>query len=241
LITQDDFIENERDIADHPNAKHFDWRELSAICVSPVPEHPAYGASFDEYAKYRKEVADDEGTEKSRLAFRIPKPIAFGLPVLAKKHSTSKYKVSANRYVSLLIEMGMISFQRDYYDQCESISCNTEKLFDASHDERSLMVTLQIQKQTISLESSSRSNKLYCPMVPAWLDDAVRSTAFGINMSVSDLVYVCVCKGLLNDLKEQKMPKAYVERVTSTLDYFEFELGQLEMRASDLTHRFNAK
>jgi hypothetical protein len=196
----------------------FDWQEISARCISPAPDHPAYGMSISEYIRKRSqfEHADDK---KAQIHFRLFPDIAMGIPRLARYH-----KITPTRYINYILEHGLITFQHDYHDTYSLINLELDKMFDAIDSDKAFQVMAWSQKQTVSLKSASRDNKMFSPAVPEWMSDAIRSTAMELNAAQSDICYMCICIGIRTDSDEFRMPKSYLDKIEASISQFEFGL-----------------
>jgi hypothetical protein len=206
----------------------FDWQEISARCISPAPDHPAYGMSISEYIRKRSqfENADDK---KTRLHFRVFPDVSVGIPYLSRKHS-----ISPTKYVNYVIEHGLITFQHDYHDKHSLINLEMDQIFETAISNHAFYTMMWGQKMTVALNSASRENKSFAPTVSEWMYEAVRSTSMSLNMSQSDLCYLCMCIGIKTDSNEIRLPKPYTDKIEFAIKTFEFNLNLLHSQVQHL-------
>ena len=227
--------QNNPDDNEEDNGKSFDWKSHVALCIEPAPEHPVYGMTFTEFLNYRGKYWGEYGKEKTGLGFRLPPEITDWIPRLARRHH-----MHATRYIGLALELGLITFQKDYNDSYHAINTRLDTMFYAVGDSTERLSKLgQISKQTIKLGSATRENKLYNPTIAEEIVDAVTGTASEINCTKSDLVFVCVCLGIRSDYNEKQLPGAFMAFVSSTIAKFESELEELDMRTLEMYNKIS--
>jgi len=207
----------------------FDWKTISARCISPDPSHPAYAMSITEYIKRRSEFIDHDDSAKAQIVFRVPPVLALGINRLARKHS-----ITHTRYLVYILEHGLITFQKDYHAMYSIIGGDQDTLFDNATDENKLNVLAQSIKQKIQLGSACRENTLFGPCLQEWIVGAIKSTALSLNCTQSDMTFMCLLLGLRTDSKEFPLPDAYMEIINSNISKFEFELKMLSARIQNL-------
>jgi hypothetical protein len=222
-----EYHEQSLDLSEPPT--DFGWQTISARCTRPSPNHPAYGMNISEYIRQRGVLMDKDDTGKSQISFRVPPMIAMGLPRMARKHS-----ITPTRYLTFILEHGLITFQKDYYDTYSAINYDLDKLFDRSVTASALEIMSQSLKQTIYLGSASRDNKLFGPHLQEWMSGAIKSTSLELNCTQSDMAYLCILIGIRTDSTEYPLPLAYTNLVDATISKFEFELGMLKLRVTNL-------
>lgn len=187
----------EADISDK-----FDWRAISILCVSGIPKHKAYGMTFPDYRERRESVVDEDTTEKKRLSFYVPK-----FPAMMAMSYSLKYKCSHHKFVLLIIELGLIHFQYDYHDDYHHIKKIKCDAMGHVIDETSRIQYMRLSEQQLSICSGSASSinapKHYSPSVPEWLYNAISDLSIYLNMSITDVVYLCYCNGIVRCLPEQ--------------------------------------
>jgi hypothetical protein len=229
-ITPEQFFEHDDYIReDDTGVTYFDWKTISARCISPDPNHPAYGLSISEYIRKRGEFIDGDDSGKSQLGFRIPPLVAMGIVRLARKHG-----ITATKYISFLLEHGLITFQKDYHGTYSMINADLDELFEKASTSKMLSVMAQSLKQTISLGSGSHDNRGFTINAQDWMIGAIKSTAMELNCPKSDMAYICVLIAIKTDSNEFSLPKAYMEIVDSEIDKFNFELSMLETQVKNL-------
>ena len=199
----------------------FNWQEISARCISPTPNHPAYGMSVSEYIKKRSQFENPDD-KKVQLHFRLFPEIVLGIPILSRVHH-----VSPTKYVSYLLELGLITFQHDYHEKYSLINYEQDRMFNGITSEEMFQIMMWSQKYTITLKSASRDNKMFSPSVPDWMYDAIRSTSMALNAPQSDICCMCICIGIGIDAEEFHMPDAYLEKTNSIIGKFEFCLNMM--------------
>lgn len=205
----------------------FDWKTISARCISPAPHHPAYGMNVAQYIKARSDfLTQEDQMSKMQIHFRMPPEVLIGIPKLAHSHS-----LSPTRYMGVLLELGLIHFTKDYHDTISSINAERDALFMKSTNDFKM---IQILKQTICLHTSSRKNDKFSPVVPEWMGGAIKSSAFELNCCQSDLACLCICIGIRIDSTVVNLPEYYKRNVESTITIFENELYELKRRINML-------
>lgn len=207
----------------------FDWKTISARCISPDPHHPAYDMSISEYIRRRGEFIDHDDSGKAQVIFRVPPVVAMGIVRMARKHH-----ISPTKYITFILEHGLITFQKDYHAQYSIINAELDALFDNAKNERMLNVMAQSIKQTISLGSACNENRIFGPNLQEWMVGAIKSTALELNCTQSDMAFMCVLIGMRTDSKEFPLPKAYMATISTNINKFEFELDMLKHRIQNL-------
>jgi len=203
----------------------FDWKTIRVLCVSGIPKHEAYGMNFEEYRNKREFVTDDT-TEKKRLSFYIP---AF--PTMLNMDFAAMYNASIHRFTLLVLELGLIHFQHDYYGKYGSIKkLRGEAMLSkvASHEKRN--VFMHLEGCTISLGacagSKTKASKRSTVATPEWFYNALIDTAKHLNMSISDLVYLCWCIGVTKCVLNSRVNNVYLKKeFDDIIEHFEFELN----------------
>lgn len=211
------------------NVDTFDWKEIRALCLAPEPKHPAYGMQISEYRKRRRDVIDDENNQKSKLGIRVPNTIADILHRIARN-----YHISVYRYLVLSLELGLITFQKDYHDRCSAINAIGDQLYHRVSSNADMKTFSQLNKQIISLNLSRQDSRLFIPTVPEWVAMAVKSTALELNCTGMNLAYLCLCISIRKSAEEYKIPQPYLDDIDATIKSFDFEIEMLEKRIVEL-------
>jgi hypothetical protein len=229
-IRPEQFFEHDIHILDDDTGvTYFDWKTISARCISPDPHHPAYGMSISEYIRRRAEFLDYDDSGKSQIVFRVPPVVAMGIIRLARKHH-----ISPTRYISFILEYGLVTYRKDYHGTASVLNADLDDLFQKAETPQMLEVVGQCLKQTISLGSACKENKLFSPSLQDWMSGVIKSTAMELNCSQSDMAYVCILIGIRKDAEEFPMPKAYMDIVNQSVTKFNFELDMLKSRVQHL-------
>ena len=230
-IRPEQFKENDLNmIADHPDTKYYDWRDdsIRIICTSVVPNHPAYGQTFKEYMRNRNRY-EDADQEKARLGFRLPPFITRVSADMAIIHGVSHY-----RFLTLLIELGMIYFQKDYCEQYTTIRDFRSSMYQSLTSVHNENAYMQMDKQTIEIGKFHYRSSLITPTVPLWLSNAVKDTSTYLNVSCSDFVNVLWCIGVRKSMCNENIPSRILEEVKDTINKFDSELDAATKRIEHL-------
>ena len=192
-IRPEQFRENDLNmIADHPDTKYYDWRDdsIRIVCTSVVPNHPAYGVSFKEYITQRNQYVGDENGEKVRLSVRLPSFISH-----VSADFAARYRISYYRFLIMIIELGMINFQKDYCEEYTDIKNVQEYMLDNLKNENQRFFYNKAENQIMAF-NISRKERQVTPTVADWLGNAIKDTAIYLNISQSDFVLLCWCIGV---------------------------------------------
>jgi hypothetical protein len=199
---------------------YFDWKDdsIRLICTTRPPGHnPAYGMSFTDYKKNRASMQSSEDVEKVRLSFCFPTFITNVSADMAIRNNLSHY-----RFLVLIIEMGLIHFQRDYHDQYTKVRETREGLFDSLQTDENERIYKQIQKHVIVFPDMPKGKHI-TPTVPEWLGNAVKEISVYLNMTTTDFVYLCWCLGVSNSMKGSNLPKQITKLIDRSIETFNFE------------------
>lgn len=214
----------------YKSLKTFDWTTHVATLIETVPTSEVYDMSFTDFIKYRSGGWKYIDTETTRVGFRIPPDVADWFPQVAYRHN-----MHATRYVGVTLEMGMIMLKRDYHDKYSVLNHKTYSLFNDVGDDVSKLNTYgQLRKQTIQLNSATRTNRPYCLTVEVNVADAIAATADILHCTKSDLSFICTCIGILKDHEETPLPSAYISVIKKYVEKFEFELNMLYLRTTQI-------
>lgn len=234
MPTPDQYLENSIEYREqHPEEfpdedsgieNKFDWRAIRMLCVEAIPKHKAYGMSFKEYRERRESVLDEDTTERKRLSFFIPT-----LPNVIAMSYALRYRCSYHRFILLTVELGLIKFQYDYHDEYSAIKRIKSNALDMAIDDIGVEKLIRLSNQSIVLGSGSGKNhpgttKRFVPSVPEWLYSAVADTAIFLNISMSDLVFLCFCIGLLNSTPKSELNSVIEKYCIDIINGFEIQL-----------------
>ncbi len=206
MPTPDQYLENSIEYREqHPDEfsdddssieNKFDWRAIRMLCVEAIPKHKAYGMSFKEYRERRESVLDEDTTERKRLSFYMPSiQAAVAIPY------SIEYRCSYHRFILLLIELGLIKFQYDYHDEYSAIKRVREKSISMlTGSMESEVKFMTFSKQSIDILASGAGfrnggSKHFVPSVPEWLYNSIADVSVYLNISISDVAYLCYCIG----------------------------------------------
>lgn len=233
-IRPEQFRENDINlVAEHPDTEYYEWKDdvICTMCRSFVPNHPAYGMNFREYVKNRNRVTDID-QEKIRLVFRLPSFISH-----VSADMSIIYGMSYYHFLTMIIELGMIYFQKDYYEKYTDIKEFRTVLFNSIGNTRNRELYEQLERQTIQLRNLGGKVNLVTPSVPEWLGHAVKNTAVYMNVSCSDFVNVLWCIGVQKTM--DNVPPEVTKDISSTLNKFDFEMDMYSVRITQLTGLMN--
>lgn len=207
----------------------YEWKDdqIQLICASAVPHHPAYGMSFPEYKKNRNALTSSDDVEKVRLSFRLTPFMSMVSSALATRHKLSHY-----RFLILVIELGMINFQKDYQDDYETIKQFRENMLAHLSDDEQSHQFMQLEKQTVDMGIISRTYKCFTPTVAEWLANTVRDTSVYLNMSTSDFVNLCWCLGIERTMPD--VPPQVHKYAIKQIKQFDREFGEYHKRISQI-------
>lgn len=205
-----------------PQVTYYDWQNTSAACIAPVPEHPGYRCSFSEYIKNRDKFVEADLSDKTRLTFHLPRFQAR----ISSDIASGNYRISFSRFITHIIEVGLITFQIDYHDKYHIIKSVRSEMVLKVVDEKSRNLYMQLDKMTISLDSSGRAanGRQFSPAVPTWLYNAINDTSVYLNMSKSDVVFLCWNIGMKYSIDNRYKSTLMQRDVDSFLENFEYEL-----------------
>jgi hypothetical protein len=220
-------------IEDNPGTEYFEWKDdvIYTMCTSVVPNHPAYGMNFRDYVKNRNRVTDTD-QEKIRLGFRLPSFVSH-----VSADMSIIYGMSYYHFLTMIIELGMIYFQKDYYEKYTNIKEFRTGLYNSISNTRNRELYEQLERQTIQLCDAKRKSMLVTPSVPEWLGHAVKNTAVYMNVSCSDFVNVLWCIGVQKSM--DNIPSEVTKDIIITLRKFDFEMDMYSVRITQLTAMMN--
>ena len=214
-------------LQDFSPEEQFDWKSISGICRKPVPSHPAYDMTFEEYARRRMEFVDDDGHPTVGITFRMPPVMAFLLPTLARKRNDVTGG-SMYRYLTLALELGVIHFQKDYYDIYTDITKNHDALFNliTGDDDKTSWMCKVVGRKSIGMGTSARTNEdAFCPHVSYWLAASLKQICGDVKMTQSDLAVLSIAKGVLLDSDTADLPPGVLSIFEKFIREFEFQLN----------------
>lgn len=220
-------------LEDIPEEDRFDWQTTKALCVGDVRKHRAYGMGIKEYAQRRKEFMDADDGDKRRMSFYLPT-----FHAMLSTDMASTLNMSTHRFSILIIELGLINFQVDYHDKYQIAKNRRKPLHMSVKTERDGVIYQQLGKQTISVNSSAGHRQGRCkhstPYVPLWLYDAVLEVSENLNMSISDLVYICWCIGISKAMDKNCICELLQKELHTVMSSFIIELDIYTKRISEI-------
>lgn len=218
------FTEHQLELEDAllPEPQRFDWRTIS-LCVSCAIKHDSYGMSFADYQKKRSNYLDRDANEKQNLTFYLPL-----FPSMISSDICTEYHLSRTPFIIRLMELGMITFQYDYHEHYSLLKSNRKRVSKLITTLKTKMCYLQMDKQTIVLNSCGGSKngatKRYSPKVPDWFYNAASDAAVNLNMSLSDFCYLCWCIGMIKSIPEEQRNPVLNLEIEEILTHFNYEL-----------------
>ena len=228
----DEYIQNT------PLEARFDPATLQMLVVEAIPKHAAYEMMFDEYLKERNRFAEYDESKTKRLSFYIPV-----FPAMRSMDFAYEYKISLHKFLVNIVELGLITFMYDYHDEMETIKRGRASLGPSLSSQSSKIHYLQIGKQKITLGSgcSARTDasKHFAPSVQIWMYNALTDAAATLNMSCTDLAYLCWCIAVKKTINNNIVDKFVDSDISDILTYFNVELEIYTRRIKDTISEFN--
>jgi len=187
--TIDEYIENT------PLEARFDVNTIRMLVEEAIPKHRAYDMSFDQYFLQRSRFSEYDESEKKRLSFYLPL-----YPAMRTQDFADYYSISVHKFLTTIIELGLITFLYDYHDDCNVIKTTRASMKQFLTTEYNRSYYLDIKKQTITIGSCSGSRSSdgpmhFVPSVQEWLYNAMNDVSIYMNITVTDLSYLCWCIG----------------------------------------------
>jgi hypothetical protein len=201
----------------------FDWKTIKVLCVSGIPKHKAYGMNFDQYRKQREMVTNDT-TEKKRLTYYLPT-----FPSMLSTDFAEIHNVSIHKFTLLTLELGLIHFQHDYYDTYQSVKkARGQSVIDKVSSDSRRNVFVHLNGCSISLGSCAGAaddqSRRASVNTPEWFYNALTDTAKHLNMTISDMVYLCWCIGITKCVIGEMGNDYLMEEFGKIIQHFESEL-----------------
>ena len=232
----DNYLDEDEYLENTPLEARFDVSTISSLCVEAIPRHAAYGMMLEEYQKQRYCFMQTDTSEKKRLSFYLPAfygRVAVDLSIMNK--------LSHYRFLILLCELGILTFQHDFYENYNVIRTGRQKICSLLDTKSSRSLYMQLDHHVIELDSGSgyRGGKAkhFVPTVPEWLYNALSEAATNLNMSNSDFIFLCLCLGIVNALPEDTVPKLVWEEMSEIIHAFEIELSGYTYQIEDTLKR----
>jgi hypothetical protein len=233
---KDEYLDEDEYLENTPLEARFDVSTISSLCVEAIPTHAAYGMMLEEYQKKRARFMQSDTSETKRLSFYLPafhSRVAIDLSILNK--------ISHYRFLILLCELGIITFQHDFYDNYHIIRDGRKKICSLLNTTSNQSLYMQLDRHVIELDSGRGYRigkaKHFSPTVPEWLHNALSETAANLNMGNSDFVFLCLCIGIANALPEDNIPKIVGENLSEIIHGFELELAGYTYQIEDTLKR----
>ena len=237
-----DFYQKEYDvyIEETPLEARFDPLTIQCLVKEAIPKHAAYDLSFEEYLEKRSALIEYDLTEKKRLTFYLPL-----YPALRSQDYAFKYKLSITRFLTAIIELGLICLQYDYHDDVNSIRECRGEMSNYLVTSRAGMLYNQIARHTISIDSAAGARNGKCKhfalSCPEWLYNTITEKASVLNMTISDLTYLCWCIGLQKCSTESIVDYLTRTNIENILDQFNFEIDILNKRITTICMELHAE
>lgn len=213
----DEYIENT------PLEARFDPMTIQMLVVEAVPKHAAYEMMFEEYLKERTRFIDYDNSEKKRLSFYLPT-----FPAMRSMDFAFGFGISIHRFNTVLLELGLITFLFDYHTEISTIKDTRKNIGSYITDRTTQMRYMQIDSQKISVGSCNGyrkgDTKHFAPNVQEWLYNAIGDTAAYLNMSISDIVYLCWCIGAQKTLPMGMVDTMLNSEFSNILDAFNISI-----------------
>jgi hypothetical protein len=210
----------------------YSWQDdqILLVCTTPVPNHPAYGMTFSEYKKHRNDIISSDEKEKVRMSIRLPSFIArVSADMAIRNHVSSHY-----RFLVLILELGMINFQRDYHDKYQIIKSGRNDMYVRLNTERNQLLYEQLDKQSIDMCFNMRRAKHMTPTVAEWLANAANDIATYLNMNTTDFAFLCWCIGVSKTMDDEDLPVRVKLEITNRIQHFDHEITFYSDRISGL-------
>lgn len=201
----------------------FDYLSIHSVVSSPAVKHQAYGLPYSKYREYRQRapVDQDADAKNGRIHFWCDTVIGGFLPTLARRRGIALYA-----YINDMLEEGQIHFHPEYHDIYEFINDTIDDMQErvTTGSQYELVETLRGQK--VALNTCSRQNPDFAPRVSKWLAEDVRTVAFDLHMSVSDLAYVYILTGITYaDIPEIPVSAFHDKIISDVLYKFQHKLN----------------
>lgn len=207
-----------------PECTYYDWRGTSAACISPVPDHPAYRSPFADYMRNRSKYMDSDTSERTRMSFYLPK-----FPARISADLAVRHKISFSRFITFISEIGLITLQIDYHDQYQTLKSARQTMVPLIRTEQDRSLYMQLDKHNVSLGSCAGnrggSSTHFSPSVPEWLYNAIADAGVYLNMTQSDVVYLCWCIGMKYSIDDRYKSPLLMKDVEAVITGFEYDLG----------------
>lgn len=229
----EDYLQTEYEdyLEDTPLVARFDPATIQMLVVEAIPKHAAYEMTFSEYLKERSRFSEYDGTDKKRLTFYLPLYTAMRSQDIADLHQNT----SVSRFLIALLELGLITFLYDYHSEISTIKRCRSDMRKYLTCERAAHRYTHMDRQKIILNSANGSRdgscKHFSPGCQEWFYNAITDTAAYINMSSSDMAYLCWCIGMQKvspDMSDSITDKM----VSDVISKFNFEFDILSERIS---------
>ena len=237
VVSRGDFIRNtdyeQRNLSDEeydewllstPIEARFDLATLELLIGEGIEKHEAHDMMLSEYIKSRKKFVRYDDTEKKRLSFYIPL-----FPAMRSSDFADEMNVSLTKFMVAAIELGLIRFMYEYHDQYDGAVSIKRAMGKRISNKQCKIIYMQTSKQKITLGSAygikMGASTHFTPNVYEWFYDALSATAVALNMSMSDLCYLCWCIAVQNTIPNDMLDKMLAQDITEVLDYFDVEIN----------------
>lgn len=230
-----DFYQEEYDeyMKATPLEARFDPTTIQMLVVEAIPKHAAYEMMFDEYLKQRSRFSEYDDSAKKRLSIYLPL-----FPAMRSQDFAYECKVSLHKFLVTILELGLITVLYDFHEDCSEAKMSKDLLSKSIRDSRSKLRYLQIDKQKVGLSSGAGmrvgGSRHFTPHVQEWMYNAVNDTAAYLNMTASDLAYLCWCVGVQKTLPLGMVDVMLDKDIDIIVDTFRYELLMYVKRINGL-------
>jgi hypothetical protein len=215
----------------------YPWQDdqILLICTNPVPNHPAYGMTFSEYKKHRNDIISSDDKEKVRLSVRLPVFIARVSADMALRNKVSSHY----RFLVLILELGMINFQKDYHEKYQIIKSGRNDMYVKLNTGKNQRLYEQLDKQSIDMCFDMRKAKHMTPTVAEWLANSANDIATYLNMNTTDFAFLCWCIGVSKTMDDGDLPLQVKLEINKRIQHFDQEITFYSDRIIDLVHHMD--
>jgi hypothetical protein len=224
-LSQNNLTDEEYDefLLSTPLEDRFDLGTLEILVGEGIPKHAAHDMMLEEYIKSRTKFVRYDDSEKKRLSFYLPL-----FPAMRSADFSSHFNISLNKFLIAAIELGLIRFMYEYHDQYDGAMAIQKAMGKLINTQKGKILYMQISKQKITLESATAVKmggaKHFVPNVYEWFYDALATTASSLNMSISDLCYLCWCISVQRTLPNDLVDRMLSQDISDLMTYFSVEI-----------------
>lgn len=218
-----------------PLEARFDPNTIQLMVIEAIPAHKAYTMTFGEYLENRSRFSEYDEAERKRLSFYLPL-----FPAMRSQDFAYGFKISFHKFLVTIAELGLITFLYDFHEECSVSKIAKHSMAASIKSGYTKVLYMQIDKQKIGLSSASGvkqgAARHFTPSVPEWLYNAITDTAAYLNMTTSDLVYLCWCIGVQKTLPNDMVDIMLDQDLDAILQGFGYELDIYVKRINGLLY-----